>query len=187
MLIASRKLGSEPISPESWGSARLWLAYTLFFGFMPVWLGMLAGLGFSFQRPINWRDFLIHGEFLIYSASLVATSTRLISKDVATGRPFSYRPWFSLVSSAIIIPSAAIYAIIKALSFLEKPTEVKPTFIVWFSTTMLILAIVFSFVVFLLDHHRSTTPLNLEAEANQEQVKLEKQFDELEEGPHGGG
>jgi len=148
---------------------------------------MLAGFGFSFQRPINWGDFLIHGEFLIYSASLVAASTRLISKDVATGRPFLHRAWFSLISSAIIIPSAAIYAIIKALSFLQPPTGVKHSFIVWFSIGMLLSGIVFSFVVFLLDHHRSITPINVEAEAKREQQELEHEFDNLGEGTGDGG
>ena len=154
---------------------------------MPVWLAALAGLGFSFGQPINWKDFLIHGEFLIYSASLVAASTRLIAKDVATGRPFSHRAWFNLVSNAIIIPSAAIYAIIKALSFLQKPIAAKEHFIVGFSLCMLLSGIAFSFIVFLLDDHRSVTPINVEAEVKKEQEDLEQQFDKLDGGPGNGG
>jgi len=154
---------------------------------MPVWLGALAGLGFSFQHSIDWRDFLIHGEFLIYSASLVAASTRLISKEAATGRPFVHRAWFNLASNAIIIPSAAIYAIIKALSFLSTPIAAKQAFIVWFSIVMLLSGLVFSFVVFLLDHHRSITPINVEAEVKKEQQELAQQFDKLDEGASNGG
>src|SRR5208337_5257776 len=97
---------------DSWSAGGVWLGYTLFYGFMPLWLGVLAGLGFSNQR-IAWPDFLVHGELLIYAASLTAASTRLIASDVNTKRPFACRQIFNLISHAVIIPSAAAYAIVK--------------------------------------------------------------------------
>ena len=51
----------------------------------------------------------------------------------------------------------------------------------------LLSGIAFSFVVFLLDHHRSITPLNVEAEVKKEQQELAKEFDKLGEGQNDGG
>ncbi|MGB7586662.1 MAG: hypothetical protein WBM11_17610 [Terriglobales bacterium] len=187
MNVDSEKTGTpeSPIRPDSWAAAWLWLAYTLFYGFMPVWLGVLALLGFSFNRSMNWRDFLIHGEFLIYSASLVAASTRLITRDVESGRSFPHRPWFNLISHAVIIPSAAVYAIAKALSFSESPLAPRGAFILYFSLVMVVSGVVFSFVVFLFDHRRSSVPyINIQAERKHEQEDLSRSFDKLEKGEH---
>lgn len=169
-------------SPDSWSSGGVWLAYTLFYGFMPLWLGVLAGLGFSNQR-ISWPDFLIHGEFLIYAASVTAASTRLIARDVSTGRPFAYRQIFNLISNAVIVPAAAAYAIIKVLTFLNLANNIKTTFIVWLSIPMVLVSIAFSFFVFVLDHHRTTTPINVAAQIKKEEEALSREFDQLES-PH---
>jgi hypothetical protein len=166
---------------DSWSSGGVWLAYTLFYGFMPLWLGVLAGLGFSNQR-ISWPDFLIHGEFLIYAASLTASSTRLIARDVNTGRPFAFRQIFNLVSHGIIVPSAAAYAIIKVLTFLNLSTNIKTTFMVWLSIPMVFVSVLFSFFVFVLDHHRTTTPVNVAAQIKKEEDELSEDFDQLETG-----
>jgi len=166
---------------DSWSSGGVWLAYTLFYGFMPLWLGILAGLGFSNQH-VAWPDFLIHGEFLIYAASLTAASTRLIARDVNTGRPFAFRQIFNLVSHAVIIPAAAAYAIVKVLTFLNLASNIKTTFMIWLSIPMVLVSVAFSFFVFVLDHHRTTTPVNVAAEIKKEEDELSRDFDRLDAG-----
>lgn len=164
---------------DSWSAGSVWLAYTLFYGFMPLWLGVLAGLGFSNQR-VGWTDFLIHGELLIYAASLTAVSTRLIASDVNSKRPFASRQMFNLISHAVIVPSAAAYAIVKVLTFSSLAGQIKASFMTWFSVPMILFSVVFSFVVFVLDHHRTTTPLDVAAEIEKEEGQLSQQFDQLE-------
>lgn len=77
-----QKCSELPADHESWSAARVWLGYTLIYSFMPVWFGVIAGVGFWYKKPFSWLDFIIHGELLIYSASLLASSTRLISSRV---------------------------------------------------------------------------------------------------------
>lgn len=137
-----------PADGDSWAAARVWLGYTLVYSFMPVWFGVLAGVGFWYKKPFSWLDFIIHGELLIYSASLLAGSTRLISKDVNTGRPFVLRQWFTLTSVTITVLAAGFYAMIKVLSFLDNPAAVRVNVLLWLSITSLVISIPFSFLVF---------------------------------------
>ena len=125
---------------DSWSAGSVWLGYTMFYGFMPLWLGVIAGLGFSNQR-VRWTDFLIHGELLIYAASLTAYSTRLIASDVNNTRPFVSRQLFNLISHAIIIPSAAAYAIVMVLTFSHLTGQIRASFMTWFSVPMVLYSI----------------------------------------------
>src|ERR1700722_6228496 len=70
-------------SREHWRNAGKWLAFTVGCGFLPIIIGLLLVWGLS-TKSFNWYDFVVHGEFVIYSATLVAASTRLISKDTET-------------------------------------------------------------------------------------------------------
>jgi hypothetical protein len=169
---------------DSWSAGGVWLAYTLFWGFMPLWLGalglvVLAGLGFS-KQSVTWADFLVHGEFLIYAASIAAPSTRLISSDVNPRRPFAFRAIFNLIAYAVIVPSAATYAMIKVLSFSNLQAQVNIPFMIRLSVPVVLVSVIFSFFVFVLDHHRTTTPLNLEAKIKKEEDELSHNFDRLE-------
>lgn len=170
---------------DSWSAGWVWLAYTLLFGFMPLWLGVLGlgvrdALGFS-KQGAGWSDFLIHGELLIYAASVAAASTRLISSDVVTTRPFAYRQLFNLMGYAVIVPSAATYAMIKVLSFSSPGApQTNTRFIISLSVPMVVASVFFSFLVFVLDHHRTTSPLNIVAEIEKEKEELSQNFDKLE-------
>ena len=175
-----------PADKESWAGARVWLGYTLICSFMPVWFGVLAGLGFQYKKPFNWLDFVVHGELLIYSASLLAATHRLISRDVSTARPFVHRQWFTLASIVIMFLAAGFYAMIKVLSFLDNPVPVRVGFLLWFSIPTLAVSILFAFLVFAFDQYRSANPLNIAAKAKQEQDDLSKQIDQLG-GADGGG
>jgi hypothetical protein len=169
---------------DSWSAGGVWLGYTLFWGFLPLWLGslglaVLAILG-VLKQSVTWADFLIHGEFLIYAVSIAAPSTRLISSDMNPRRPFAFRAIFNLVAYAIVVPSAAIYAIIKVLSFLNLQPQANIPLMFWLSVPVVVVSVVFSLVVFVLDHHRMTTPFNVAAEIKKEEDELSHNFDRLE-------
>jgi hypothetical protein len=170
---------------DNWRAGWVWLAYTLLFGFMPLSLGVLGlwirdALGFS-RQGAGWSDFLNHGELLIYAASLAAAATRLISSDVNPTRPFLHRQVFNLLGYAVILPSAAGYAMIKVLSLSSAGAQIDVQFMISFSVPMVMASVLFSVLVFVLDHHRTTTPVNLTAQIKREEDELSENFDRVEE------
>jgi hypothetical protein len=65
-------------SKEHWWNTGKWLAYTVLCGFLPIIIGLLLVWIFA-TKPVNWYDFVVHGEFVIYSAALIAASSRLLT------------------------------------------------------------------------------------------------------------
>ena len=111
-------------SADHWRAAGKWFAYTVGCGFLPVVVGLL--LVWLLSSTPNWYDFVIHGELVIYSAALVAGSTRLISKDTDSF-PFVHREMFILTAVLTIAASIALYtaiktaALFKAINYLTHP------------------------------------------------------------------
>lgn len=89
-------------SKETHRVARMWLYYTLFYWMFPT-IAVLSSYIIANQR-IRWLDLVIHGEFLIYAVTIVAGSTRLISKDIPRSGPFVSRQIFNLYSHIMIFP-----------------------------------------------------------------------------------
>jgi hypothetical protein len=137
---------------EHWRSAGKWFAYTVGCGFLPIVIGFLLVLALS-STP-NWYDFVVHGELVIYSAALVASSTRLISKDTDPLLPFVHREMFTLIAIISIVASIALYSAIKVATFLKLQATIDNAFIARFSIPLLIFSLAFSFIVFLLDQQR---------------------------------
>jgi hypothetical protein len=156
-------------------SAGKWLAYTVGCGFLPIIFGLLLVWGFSQQ--FKFYDFVIHGEFAIYSATLIAGSARLISKDTETF-PFVHREMFILVVILTLVLAVALYVLIKTAILLNAQNTVNNSVIVHFSVPLLIFSLVFSFVVFLLDQQRITP--NIRGIAKLQQDKLAADFDNLQ-------
>jgi hypothetical protein len=91
----------------------MWLLYTLFYWTLPT-IVVIFGL-FVAKKSVKWTDLIIHGELLIYSITIVAGSTRLISKDMPTGGPFVNRQAFNLVSHIMIFPAIFTYGLLRYL------------------------------------------------------------------------
>ena len=159
---------------EDWNSAGVWLAFTVGGGFLPFWIGLLAVWALS-RQPVDWANFLVHGELAIYSASLIAATTRLIAKDVAAG-PFVHRQLFTLVALIAMISAVVLYALIKAALFLHLQNTVNESFILRFSIPLIIVSLVFSFLVYILDHQRG---INFRELAREEEEELGREFDKL--------
>jgi hypothetical protein len=161
-------------SRENWASAMKWLLFTVGVGFTPTYVGVLLILVFS-KEPIPWRDFVVHGELAIYSAGAIATSTRLVSKDL--DRPFAHRELFILSAVLSLISAITVYSGTKSASFFKQP--INDDFIVRFSLPLLVFSVFFGFIVFLLDNQRSAP--NVREIAQQQEDKLSKEFDNMKE------
>lgn len=162
-------------SPDHWRNSGKWFAYTVGCGFLPLIIGLLLVWGLS-TRSFNWYDFVVHGEFVLYSATLIAASTRLISKDTETF-PFVHREMFTLFAILTLMCSIALYAAIKTATLLSLPATVNSIFIVRFSLGLLSFSLAFSFLVFLLDQQRVSP--NVRGIAKQKEQKLADDFDNL--------
>jgi hypothetical protein len=138
--------------PEHWRSTGKWFAYTVGCGFLPIIIGLLVVAGLS-TKPVNWYDFVVHGELVIYSAALIAASTRLIAKDTETF-PFVHREMFTLTAILALVLCVALYSAIKTAILFSLQGTINNTFIARFSLTLLLISLAFSFLVFLLDQQR---------------------------------
>ncbi len=163
-------------SGQHWSSSGKWLAYTVGCGFLPVIIGLLLVAGLS-TKPVNWYDFVVHGELVIYSAALIAASTRLISKDTDTF-PFVHREMFTLTAILALVICVALYSCIKTAMLLSLQAIVNNSFIAKFSVTLLIVSLVFSFLVFLLDQQRINP--NISGIMKRQLKELDSAFDRLD-------
>jgi hypothetical protein len=180
-------MGTTPVNPanlwsavtscgsDHWRSAGKWLAYTVGCGFLPIMIGLLLVWIFS-TKPVNWYDFVVHGEFLIYSAALIAASTRLISRDTATF-PFVHREMFTLAAFLALASCVALYSAIKTAILFRLQDTINNPRIVRFSMIILVVSLAFSFLVFLLDQQR-VNPNVIGILAHQEN-QLSAAFDNL--------
>jgi hypothetical protein len=172
-------------TPEVRRVARMWLFYTLFYWTFPT-LIVIFGLLIA-QREVHPLDLIIHGEFLIYSITIVAGSTRLISKDMSNRGPFVNRQGFNLVSHIMIFPAIFTYGLLRYIAATADPKNPYPVsapLVVVYSIVLLIAAFRFSYVVFLIDAQRSA-PEELPKKAviaiARSHDKLDADFDKLQE------
>jgi hypothetical protein len=139
-----------------------------------LWRTTLVG-GLS-TKPLNWNDFIVHGELVIYSAALIAASTRLISKDTETF-PFVHREMFTLAALLCLVLCVALYSAIKTAILLSLQNTINNHFIVTFSVAVLVISLAFSFLVFLLDQQRISP--NVKGIISQQENALDAAFDKL--------
>lgn len=68
---------------REWRDTFLWLFYTIFGGFLPIWGGWIGLRVYSQQ--VTPETFTKNGELAIYSASMLAASLYLITRKSTTG------------------------------------------------------------------------------------------------------
>jgi hypothetical protein len=163
-------------SGEQWRSSAKWLAYTVGCGFLPVVIGLVV-VAVIPVKPVNWYDFVVHGELVIYSAAMIAGSTRLISKDTDTF-PFVHREMFTLVAIFGLVICIALYSGIKTAILLSLQAIINDSFIARVSVILLLVSLVFSFLVFLLDQQRINP--NINGIMKRQRKELDTAFDRLE-------
>jgi hypothetical protein len=161
-------------TPEHWRSAAKWFAYTVGCGFLPVMFGLLVVLALSRQFKLD--DFIVHGEFVLYSAALITSAVRLITKDTDTF-PFVHRELFALTALIAILSAVGLYTVIKTATLLKLESTVDNAFIRRFSMPLLVFSLIFSFVVFLLDQQRIFPNIRGIVKLQEDQLKAD--FDKL--------
>ena len=161
--------------PDHWRSTGKWFAYTVGCGFLPIFIGLLLVAGLS-TKSVNWYDFVVHGELVIYSAALIAASTRLIAKDTETF-PFVHREMFTLSAILALVLCVALYSAIKTAILFSLQGTINNTFIARFSVTLLTVSLAFSTLVFLLDQQRINP--NVRGIMRQQEKRLDDAFDKL--------
>jgi hypothetical protein len=87
---STRKQLRRPTRPEV-NDIVVWLSLTLGLGLLPTWGG--AFVKFVWAKPLDLADFVIHGEFALYTASIVSGTCYIVCRDLP-GVPFPFRPWF---------------------------------------------------------------------------------------------
>ena len=160
--------------------ARMWLYYTLFYWLFPT-LAVLFTYVLA-KQPVKFLDLLIHGEFLIYSITIVAGSTRLIAKDIPSRGPFVSRQGFNLVSHIMIFPAIVAFVLLRYISTVSANPTINTPLVVIYSIALLIAAFRFSYVVFLIEMQRSTPNDLLERTAEaitHAPDRLQAEFNEL--------
>jgi hypothetical protein len=134
------------------------------------------------KRSVNVVDLVIHGEFLIYSITLVASSTRLIAKDIPGSDPFVNRQAFNLVAHVMIFPAIFTYGLVRYIGLTASPDAVSKPIVVGYSVLLLIASFGFSFLVFLIDAQRGSNTTARQASENIRHApdKLIHDFDEIQ-------
>jgi hypothetical protein len=160
---------------DHWRTTGKWFAYTVGCGFLPIIIGLLLVAGLS-TKPVNWYDFVVHGELVIYSAALIAASTRLIAKDTKTF-PFVHREMFTLSAILALVLCVALYSAIETAILFSLQGTINNTFIARFSLTLLTISLLFATLVFLLDQQRINP--NVIGILAQQEKKLDDAFDKL--------
>lgn len=74
---------------------------------MPVWGALPLALILQRDTPIS--DYVIHGEFALYSASIISGTAFLVFRDIRN-KPFPCRLWFGLLCLVIAIVSTLVFA-----------------------------------------------------------------------------
>jgi len=163
--------------------ARMWLYYTVFYWMLPTLIVMFGFL--VAKRSVNVVDLVIHGEFLIYSITLVASSTRLIAKDTPGSDPFVNRQAFNLVAHVMIFPAIFTYGLVRYIGLTSSPDAVSKPIVVGYSVLLLLASFGFSFLVFLIDAQRSSNTTARQASENIRHApdKLIHDFDEIQGPP----
>jgi len=161
--------------------ARMWLWYTLFYWLIPTVI-VICGLAIA-KKEIKILSLIIHGELLIYSITLVAGSTRLITKDVPNTGPFVNRQAFNLISQIMMLPAICAYGLLRYIGATSDPYAVNTKLVVAYSVVLLIGSFIFSYIVFLIDAQRAS-PGDVQKRAAfaiaHSPDKLDKDFDDLQ-------
>jgi len=149
------------------------LLFALVFGLLPVWGTMLLLRVLS--RSIRWDDFVVHGEFAIYSASLVGPSLyqiwQLRGKPRAPGLGFLLVAVTGLLAATLIFAATALVSLIPALGSIDR------SFMAWISILLLTGAILFVYFVKILDNIH--TSADVPGDAHKDVDALNKAVREL--------
>jgi hypothetical protein len=159
-----------------WYESLGWIFATVLGGLMPLWGSYLLFL-IKGKTP-QLTEFIIHGEFALYSAAMLSAACFLIMREWPTGY-FPMRIIFGMTAVAGVVVSALVFAgAFEASLTPTTPPTLDVEFLKSFSLYFFSLAFVLSYVVTLIDLVGvSIDPQELQAE---EDAELANQFHALE-------
>ncbi len=159
-----------------WGDTGLWVVFTVVGGLIPLWATYVLLRLFSVR--VDWFEFSRHGQFAIYSASLITAAVFLVEREL--WQTFPRRRCFVLFLIVGLIVSALLFAGVTAA---KTPPADKRTIIldeVFLANTSIGLYIVSlalgTWAVFV---NNVRTQLDLKATEERKISQLGKDFDAL--------
>jgi hypothetical protein len=150
---------------EQWKSTMYWLLYTLIGGLVPTWGGAI--LLWIFGNWRGWEPFYANGEFILYSAALLAPALHILIKDAR-------KPGFQLLAIlnlAILFISFLLYAAIALSAFNIVNTEYKInlSLLSILSIWLFVLSVIISFLSELLE--------NVKSDPDVEKIKSDQMYE----------
>lgn len=158
---------------QHWAESSRWLMFTLIGSLIPVWGGAVLTLLYSGHPSID--DYTNHGEFALYSASLLAPALYIVLKE--SNRKV-------IKSSQIFIFAIVLLLLLSVLVFAGVGTpgrvgvKLDIVFLRNISILLYLIAIIISFLISVLDNR--TVFKNLREVQKAEYDNFEAAFDSME-------
>jgi hypothetical protein len=139
---------SKP-SKRNWYESLGWLGATLLGGLLPLWGSYML---FWVRGPSpSFGEFVRHGEFALYSASLLAAAFFLVLREWQEGF-FPFRMIFGMVTMAALLLSAIIFAgVFEANRTAQGANSLNMPFLVPFSIGLYVFTLALCFLITLID------------------------------------
>ena len=171
---------SKP-NKHHWYESFGWLVATLLGGLLPLW-GSYVLFWLKGPSP-QFSEFVRHGEFALYSASLLAAALFLILRDWAIGY-FPFRMLFGMVVVAALLIATIIFAGVFEANQADDPAKIlNINFLRPFSVGLYVVTLILAFIVTLIDMVGVTVdPQELQAEQD---ADLAEDFHALEDEENG--
>jgi hypothetical protein len=167
--------GDYPNKCQHWIDAGTWIFWNVFWGLFPLWMGFFIFL--IFQKKPQLIEFSDNGEFLIYSATMLAAAIFIVLKDYKTSK-FPFRRFIATACVVILLFIAVLFTGITAantdrLRFFDVSREFIRTTSYW----IYFISIALTFFLTGLDNRR--TRVDILEERNSQLKTLEQDFDKV--------
>jgi hypothetical protein len=168
-------------SKNQWYESIGWLIATLLGGLLPLWGGYLLLQLKGASPPL--AEFVRHGEFALYSASILAAACFLVLREWPSGF-FPYRIIFGMTMLAGMLVATLIFAgVFEANQNEDTAKALNMQFLQLFSVGLYAIALASAYTVTLIDLVGCTVdPREVQAEQDAE---LASEFHALEEPKNG--
>lgn len=160
---------------DHWREAILLILFTLVGGLAPLWIGLLIVQSTSGSPQL--LDFAAHGEFALYTASLLAPCIYLVVQESAE-TPFVGRTFFVLLAFFGILLAVASYTMVAPETSKVIPfAPLDRAFIGHGTISLFCISLILSLTITTLENARTYPPIH-KIEKSQES-ELENEFDRL--------
>lgn len=159
---------------NNWRETMSWLGFNVLGSLMPIWGSFfLLKLG---SHAFAFRDFMIHGEFALYTAAFLAPAFQLIARNLPDKR-YVFRTGSLFIALAGLVISALIYAgVVTITSSSGSPQKLNEWFLFRTSWIIFPASLIFVLCINLVQNQIENPPVS-EIEESQE-AELRKKFEQ---------